>query len=385
VILYNDRMQKFPYVAILGRQPEFGVAELECRLGSEAVAPFGREAASLAKVVDVEQLGSVVKVGRVVYEGVRTQWPELPLDLAGLPLRTGKTPFAVSVYGAQVGLRLVTAMGLGLKKKLKPQGATRFIAPVQGQAASAAQLKHNRVLEDGFELLVVVANERMLVALTQSVQDIDWYSRRDYDRPARSARVGMLPPKLARTLVNTTAASVVVDPFCGTGVVLQEALLLGRSAVGSDLSPAMVQASRQNLTWLADQRPGQLPAWQVDEADARTVHLPDVACAVVSEGYLGDHLSAAPSLPQLQKLRAELLQLYRQTLANVGRQLEAGAEVALCVPAWRIGGSWHYLNVVDELPRLGYTMKVFKHVRLPLLYARPDQIVGRQIVLLRKL
>jgi hypothetical protein len=55
------------------------------------------------------------------------------------------------------------------------------------------------------------------------------------------------------------------------------------------------------------------------------------------------------------------------------------------VPAWRIGGSWHYLNVVDELPRLGYTMKVFKHVRLPLLYARPDQIVGRQIVLLRKL
>jgi len=46
----------------------------------------------------------------------------------------------------------------------------------------------------------------------------------------------MLPPKLAQILVNSVQAQTVYDPFCGTGVIPQEALLLGRTASGSDLS-----------------------------------------------------------------------------------------------------------------------------------------------------
>ena len=56
------------------------------------------------------------------------------------------------------------------------------------------------------------------------VQDIDAYSKRDQTRPARDAKVGMLPPKLAQILINLCGplkpGSVVLDPFCGTGVVL---------------------------------------------------------------------------------------------------------------------------------------------------------------------
>jgi len=195
--------------------------------------------------------------------------------------------------------------------------------------------------------------------------------------------VGMLPPKLAQVLVNTTAAPLVADPFCGTGVVLQEALLLGRQAYGSDLSDEMVNATRSNLEWLARQPAVPLLDWSVAEADARSVLLP-AGCAVVSEGYLGRNLSQSPTISQVQELRAELLNLYREVLGNWAHQLPAGAEVSICVPAWRSGGRWHYLGLVDELSRLGYTAKGFKHVRTPLLYERPDQIVGRQLLFLRK-
>ncbi|HSX00659.1 MAG TPA: hypothetical protein VLF67_00315, partial [Candidatus Saccharimonas sp.] len=96
-------------------------------------------------------------------------------------------------------------------------------------------------------------------------------------------------------------------------------------------------------------------------------------------------LSVSPAPAKLAALREELGALYRDVLANWARQLDAGTELALCVPAWRVGRDWRYLDIVDSLGRLGYTMKVFKHVRQPLLYARPDQIVGRQVLLLRKL
>jgi tRNA G10 N-methylase Trm11 len=278
----------------------------------------------------------------------------------------------------------VLASGLELKKRLKAGGSVRLVAPTEGTAVGAAALRHNGIPAAGFELMVVINKQEMVVALTTAVQDIDWYSQRDYERPARSAKVGMLPPKLAQILVNTTSAPQVIDPFCGTGVVLQEAVLMGRDATGSDLAPEMVEASRANLTWLENFAPRSLGSWRVEQADARNVELPSEPCAVVSEGYLGPNLSSSPAPERLADIQAELRPLYRDALRRWAEQLPSGAEVALCMPAWRVGRAWQYLGVVDELESLGYTSKVFKHVQTPLLYARDDQVVGRQLLLLRK-
>jgi tRNA G10 N-methylase Trm11 len=377
-------MSLLNYIAILGRQPELGLVELESLLGRGEVQPFGPQAALVDRKLDIIRLGGVVKIGEVLYRGPKTRLQELPIDLAQLPLRVTKTPFALSVSGGNETSRSVTAAGLSLKKQLRSRGPVRLVTAGKGTEVSAAQLRHNRVIEEGFELLVVVAGRDMVVAKTIGVQDIDWYSKRDYGRPVRSAKVGMLPPKLAQILVNTTSATVVADPFCGTGVVLQEALLLGREACGTDLAPDMVAASRENLPWLEGEAGGLLPKWSVAEADVRTVKLP-VGCAVVSEGYLGPNLSRPPVPAELAKMRDELLKLYRAALSNFARQLLADGEVSICVPAWKVGTRWQYLGLVDELPDLGYTLKGFEAAPSSLLYSRENQVVGRQLLLLRKL
>ncbi|HVQ44971.1 MAG TPA: hypothetical protein VMT30_08525 [Candidatus Saccharimonadia bacterium] len=376
-------MSLLNFVAILGRQPELGLVELESVLGAQGVRPFGRQVALVGEMVPVDQLGGVLKLGEVLYRGAVKPLRELPVDFEALPMRATKTPFAISCYGGRETARSLTAAGLELKKRLRERGSVRLVQPAKGLAVSAAELRHNRVIEDGFELLVVVAEHEMIVARTVGVQDIDWYSKRDYGRPARSATVGMLPPKLAQVLVNTVRAEVVCDPFCGTGVVLQEALLAGRVVAGSDLAAEMVTATSANLAWLAEQVSTPLPAWSAAEADARLVRLPP-GCAVVSEGYLGPNLMRLPGPAELDRMRAELRELYRMSLRNFAAQLPAGAEVSLCAPAWRDGRRWQYLGLVDELPDLGYTLKGFEHVRTPLLYARDDQVVGRQLLLLRK-
>lgn len=383
---YNAlNMSLFNYIVILGRQPEFGLAELESLLGATGMQPFGYGAALVSGEVDVARLGGAVKVGRVLYRGKVALLRDLPIEVDALPVGSSKTPFALSAYGLRMEPRALKAVGLELKKRLRARGSVRLVAPGKGLAVSAAELRHNRVVEDGFELLAVAAGDEMVVAQTTGVQDIDWYSERDYGRPGRSAKVGMLPPKLAQVLVNTTAAPVVADPFCGTGVVLLEALLAGRAAAGSDVAPDMVAATRENLAWLAGrpEAPAPLPASSVEQADARGVGLPD-GCALVSEGYLGPNLSFSPALDRLKSIKVDILALYRDSLANWAKQLPSGAEVTLCVPAWRIGKNWSELGLVDELPRLGYTLKRFRHVRTPLLYAREGQVVGRQVLFLRK-
>ena len=376
-------MSSLKYIAILGRQPELGLIELESLLGPTSVEPFGGEAALINDAVHIDRLGGALKIAEVLYRGEAKLLRELPLELAKLSMRESKTPFALSAYGSKETPQMLISAGLELKKKLRERGSVRFIAPAKGLAVTAAELRHNKVVEDGFELLVIYAGEEMVIACTLGVQDIDWYSRRDYERPMRSAKVGMLPPKLAQVLVNTTHSEIVYDPFCGTGVVLQEALLMGREACGSDLSETMVTSSRKNLPWLGEQVGYALPNWNIELADARNIVLP-VGCAVVTEGYLGPNLSHVPSITELKTMKVELLALYRECLVNWARQLPSGTEVSLTAPAWRSGREWHYLGLVDEIARLGYTLRSFEHVRTPVLYAREDQLVGRQLLLLRK-
>jgi len=61
---------------------------------------------------------------------------------------------------------------------------------------------------------------------------------------------GVMMPRMARALVNISCVQPknrLLDPFCGTGGILIEAVMLGIDTIGSDFDPVMVRGSRQNL------------------------------------------------------------------------------------------------------------------------------------------
>lgn len=371
-------------IAILGRQPEFGLVELESLLGATKMQPWGRAGALCASELDINHLGGTQKLGRILYRGPARDLNETPISLDDLPLRASKTNFGLSYYGLQATPRFVLQAGLTLKKRLKSRGSVRLVTPQTGTALSAAQVKFNNLIQGGFELLVVINKQEMVVAITTQLQDIDGYAARDYGRPSRSAKVGMLPPKLAQIIINTTTAPLVYDPFCGTGVVLQEALLLGRQAGGSDSAEAMVAATRENLDWLRRLRP-ELPEGQVAVADARKVSLPKLPLAIVSEGYLGPNLSKAPTPERLRELQAELGELYANCLRHWHSQLPSDTEIAITAPVWYSESGPRDTGIIDRLPDLGYTLGSFTHSQSRnLVYRRSGQSVGRQLLILRK-
>ncbi|HNQ25686.1 MAG: tRNA (guanine(10)-N2)-dimethyltransferase [Euryarchaeota archaeon ADurb.BinA087] len=61
---------------------------------------------------------------------------------------------------------------------------------------------------------------------------------------------GVMMPRLARALVNISlvaSGETLLDPFCGTGGIVLEAILVGARGIGSDIDPFMVSGSRKNV------------------------------------------------------------------------------------------------------------------------------------------
>jgi CRISPR/Cas system-associated endoribonuclease Cas2 len=236
------------HIATLGRQPYLGLAELERVYGSDAVTPLYDSGAALLdvdlKADDLKRLGGSTKLAKVLVEIDSTQWRDIekylsktiPEHLQYVP--EGKFRLGVSVYGLDIKAETINVTNLKLKKIIKAEGRSVRVVPNKEPALNSAQVIHNQLTgQTGWELLLLRRGHKTILAQTIAEQDIDAYAARDQARPARDAFVGMLPPKLAQIMINLANGErrvkneeknlAILDPFCGTGVILQEALLMG--------------------------------------------------------------------------------------------------------------------------------------------------------------
>lgn len=391
-------------VFILGRLPAIGRAELESVLGADALQPLGDFAVGSnlpASDVAFARLGSAVKMGEILGTIAANDWRTVQKEAIALAtaraqdLSEGKLQVGLSAYGLRVAPRQLMAGGLELKKALRSHGYSVRLVPNQEAALSSAQVLHNHLAgERGMELLLVCHGAHVVVARTVAVQDITAYARRDQGRPKRDAFVGMLPPKLAQTIVNLAAGPLpptentsLLDPFCGTGVILQEALLMGYAAYGTDLEPRMIDYTRQNLDWLTEYSSSR-PSNPVLEAGDATKHRWQHPFSVVaSETYLGRPLSNWPAPEKLREIIGTCNVIIEHFLQNMAAQTPAGTRLCLAVPAWRApNGQLHHLSTLDRLGDLGYNRISFSGVAAQdLVYYRPDQLVARELlVIVRK-
>ncbi len=386
------------YIAVLGRQSKLSIAELEARFGSDSITPLQNVCLVEAETFDINSFGGTIKVARLIGEIDATNWNSISKQIKAhityaqlFGEAIVKMSFGISVYGMNIQPRMITGLALEMKKILRASDQAKLrIVPNEASELSSAQVLHNKLTDPnyGAELIIVADKHRTLIGITTGIQNIDAYTKRDHGRPARDAKVGMLPPKLAQIMINLGTAKdnskSVYDPFCGTGVVLQEAILMGHEAGGSDLEPRMVQYSQQNLDWL------ELKA-SLTVADAQEVELPQSFRdgAIVTEMYLGEPLHSPPISSKLRDLLTENYDLLHATLKNLSHQLSPNASLCIAVPAWKHNNQYvsvlDELMTVDDLKKLGYTYSSFQYIGSDeLLYARPDQVVGRRLLSLRR-
>lgn len=391
------------YIALLGRQPHIGLAELERRYGSVNIAPFGPSTAVVeTSSFSLDRLGGTRKAGRVIMDFPQMSWAEVNKKITQhyttqWAALQHKQTLGISVYDwPEASPKAILKLGLSVKNSLKKSGVSLRLIPNTTPDLSTATSHHNKLglSPNKVELLIVRARHGIIVAESIGAQNITAYARRDQARPKRDAFVGMLPPKLAQIMINlagevhpatspTKTSATLLDPFCGTGVILQEAALMGYAIYGTDLSDKMISYSTTNLDWLQHTHRTAITS-TLHQADAMNAQWQPPIDAVVCEGYLGQPFSAPPSPQKLRQVVGNCDHIIGTFLANIHPQLRPGTPLCIAVPAWRSqAGTFTHLPLTSQLAGLGYTRVSLQHVKpADLLYYRTDQVVARELLVL---
>ena len=435
------------YIALLGRQPEISLAELATVFGADCVNRISQQFAKVqTSQFDITTLGGTIKCAEIITELPVSRTDKASLLAASRFITQHyhakwahsphKITLGLSAYNLAVGARDVQKTGLILKSSLKKSGTSLRLIPNDQPALSTATAHNNKLGGSSHKvelLLIKTTNRHLIIAESRGVQNITTYTRRDRHRPKRDAFVGMLPPKLAQIMLNlalgagsltgqrscgnsvtrsasslsdksmvlrtalpdafdleemagSRAAVTILDPFCGTGTVLQEALLAGYDVVGTDLSQKMVDYTTENLSWLQSTftTPSHPIGRVIDihQADATTHRWPDSQhlTAVVCETYLGQPFSAPPAPQKLAEVAGNCNRIITSFLANIRPQLAPNTPLCIAVPAWYdASGQATHLPLIKHLQQLDY-----HHLnrRTPLIYRRPDQVVARELLIL---
>ncbi|MBU1019488.1 hypothetical protein KJ764_05985 [Patescibacteria group bacterium] len=317
----------------------------------------------------LKRLGGTIKISEVKQElpaSLPVNFTELIFNelKKNIP-NSGKFQYGLSIHPSRTGL--LKKILKELKPKLKQEKISSRYLNQDGKNLSSIQSANCT------ELNLIFTNEKTYLSHTVATQNIAAYSKRDYERPARDDMSGMLPPKLAQIMINLAQPEeLVYDPFCGSGTILQEALLMGFQAKGSDLSEKAISDSQKNLKWIGKECPLEIK-------DATEIDSYPKNCTIVAESYLGPPQKGFPTPEEAKAALAKLEPLYLDFLKT---PIPSGTKVVLALPFFNLQNNPIFLeNFIEKAKELGYSVPAEE---APLTYARKKQVIGRMIISLRK-
>ncbi len=197
--------------------------------------------------------------------------------------------------------------------------------------------------------------------VTVYVPETERYKERSRERPYVTSGIS-LSSRLARLLVNISGVSkgkVLLDPFCGSGTVLGEALLKGADCIGIDRNHGSVERTKENLAWFLSQgqRGGQrAPSYSVITGDATNLRrsLGDqMVDAIVSEPILMPRLSSPPTLEKARRLIKHASFIYSEALHEMSGALRRGGRMVLVTPSLRTIEGKDVTLSFDDLKEVG--------------------------------
>ena len=380
------------YLFILGRTPNLALAELQSIYPDFQITVLHPRVIKvddldvMAPSVCIHTLGGTIKIGKII-DSVPSITAEILATLLMQASQEQSIVFGVSSFTDSI--RITRELLSEIKKILEATGRhVRFIEPKEGSELTSVVVEKQHVKE----LLIAQADNRYIVAMTDVVQDFEEWNKRDYGRPYADPKSGMLPPKVARMAVNLVGESkvksqkskVLLDPFCGMGTILSEALLRGWQIIGSDQSQEVLVKARKNIDWLKTICPqvSDVPCeFITEEATHIGKHMKHGSIdAIVTEPFMGSQDQRLDA-GKVKNVIKGLEKLYIGCFKEWYNIIKPNGVIVIALP--------EYVNkdkvisvkkVVDNCENLGYTRLIG-----PITYSRPHAVVRRNFYVFRKL
>lgn len=401
----NHTLSKIDVVNVLARK---GVA-FEIIEASEEVLLVQTETELEVDSLMLE-LGSAAKIGEILKGNIRENLEDNLEEILKEELKdkVKRERFGISVYGAGGKFKELNAVFESSKEIGRKIREIRGIREIRenGRVLSTVAVDKNGLLGNGFELVICVGSKGIYLGKTLVVQDYESYSTRDYGRPARDVQSGMIPPKLAKMMINLAGkekSDLFLDPFCGGGTILQELILLGyKNIIGTDASERSVNDSRTNLDWLESRfkqkESGlkQIKDIKLLKADVRklssVINFKTVD-AIVTEPYLGSPKAKYFNPQQIKEEINKLEELYLAAFNEFRKILHDNGAMVIIFPVFRFGSLFFHLEILEKIAALGFKKREFivnpptggELLNLNLtprggvIFFRPGQTVSREI------
>ncbi len=383
---------------ITGSFPELSAAEIAAVLNLKTVDySFNPPLFIVDKIESnlvtelINRLGGTVKIA---YQKNETNnEDELISEIVNiLEQKEGKVVFGLNYYNIgtdQTKKGDVEFWGKSIKKILREKGkSSRYIYKNESTLSSATVL-HNNLIKKGADIIIAQNQNKYLIAETVALQPFEDWGRRDFGRPSRDDFSGMLPPKIARIMINLAVTDptnkILLDPFCGSGTIISEAALMNfKKIIGSDVSNKAIQDTKNNLKWLKKYYTINTDNIEIKQLDVSELSkYTQSADAIITEPYLGPPRNGRETLNELKKTSSELKALYLKTLEQFEKILSPHGTIIMVIPCFRYKGQWINIDLTKELKKIGLVtdplIKTKSRQYDFLLYARANQRVGREI------
>jgi tRNA G10 N-methylase Trm11 len=254
--------------------------------------------------------------------------------------------FGVSIYSENQRLsrfswEIQRFLGTHFKKELASEDIrSKFMG--LPKTRKLPQLTHVEVLkkkliEDSAEILFCIDEQQAYLAKTIAVHNPFEFQKRDIDRPVQR-KIFSIPPRLAKIMVNLSdcqSGKTFLDPFCGVGTILQEAMLARAEVVGLDNNPWCVKAAEKNLEWIRDQYDLKTVKYRVLLGNSRKlinhVDAEDIDC-IATEPDLGPALRHLPTEHYAEEIVDRLRPLYYDFLEGAYKVLKSKGKLVLVTP-----------------------------------------------------
>ena len=402
------------YFFILGINPELSIAEIVSLLKGRSIkfeVDLAIESVLVISCSEIEddffnQLGGSKKFG--IIDGQVDSLDSFDLEnMLDGKIKEDKFRFGFSLYNfskndlkrAHPKMRRV---GLTYKKELKAKGVKSRLVESKEEELSSVIVHKEKMIKHGADVVLIKYRDSIFYGQTLSVQDFNAFSARDYGKPGRDIASGMLPPKLARimlNLVNVDENMVILDPFCGSGTVILEALSMGlKNIYGSDKSETAVDDTGRNLIWwqqhyVLDDMPEIIKCSVEVLSDNYDKDSIDV---IITEPFLGPSLRGRETPAQIHSIQSQLLTLYKISLEQFAKVLKPDGKVAMIWPVFVDGrGEQVFLNLKDKvneldleivncLSNIEVSVEQPTKYRRTYFYCREGQRVCREVVVLQK-
>lgn len=418
------------YFFVLGKNPTLSTAEITSVLNNLSINYSTINVSLEVFVIDVQKelntdlikrLGGTIKIGIIIEEASFEEKEDKFYEVFTaenliknfLPKTIGKIHIGISIYDGGANQILLSsifkrlkALNILVKDNLKEKGFKVGFVQIKERFLSSVSVAKNQLLTHGAEIVLIPTPEKILVGKTSAVQEFASFSFRDYGRPQRDKRSGLMPPKLARMMLNLAQVndhSFILDPFCGSGTILQESILLGyKNIYVSDISDKAISDTKTNIDWLfnnfrlTDRSSCNIKIISSDVRSLSETFPLNSIDAIITEPYLGPPLFKKPDINLIKKIFIELALLYLNAFAQFPKILKPKGKIVIIFPVFEEKGNLYFLEILAKIQSLGFTQKNLLPTELKsnsglkltqrntILYSSKGHFVLREIIIFEK-